>query len=198
MVGKPTSEENLARYDQIAVALAKFSAALEWTTSIIERWQPDAAGLAVVATMEFMQNVGLSRRYLAPLGEALDIIAKMVPTEREPHFRRGVAMLRDYDKFISNPRPLGDFRGEGNTWKDTTKIIAVIAVDFQRLCKVPLPEALKRVVGHDPRAAKRLEDFRDILRRTKPSIKRGSERNRNRKRAIVLRATHKYSEAPVR
>jgi hypothetical protein len=173
-MAESTPEEELAYYkERIVPALAKFKSSLEWiTTRIFDQFPADAASLAAFAAEEFVKNAGLDRRYMAPLREAVDLASKNVPDERLLPFRRGMAVVRNPDLLRDKPPSLAEFREGGVARKDTIKIIAVVAVDLQRRLKVPLPDALKKVVGHDPRAAKRLENFRDILHRTKHGAKR--------------------------
>ena len=167
-------EKELAHYrERIVPALTKFKDCLEWiTTRIFEDYPADAAALAVLAAEEFVRNAGLDRRYMAPLREAAELASKNVPEERHLIFRRGMAVILNPDLLRGKPPPLEDLRTSGVTRKDTIKILEVVAVDFQRRLKVPLPDALKKVVGHDLKASRRLEDFRDILHRTKRGAKR--------------------------
>jgi len=169
-----TPEEEFAHYKEVVVpALRQFRASLDWTCTIFERFPADAASLAATAAAAFVKNVSLDQRYMAPLDEAADIAAKKVPLERLLLFRRGAAVIRDPEKLRNKLPPLDEFRDDKVISKrDSTRIIAVVVVDLQRRCKVPLPEALQNVVGHNPTAAKRLENFRDILRRTKRGAKR--------------------------
>jgi hypothetical protein len=108
------------------------------------------------------------------LGEALEIVLKSKSIDREslPHIRRVIKLLEDTS--LRNEiaaLPIDHFKNSISR-KDVSRIMASVAVDYQRKCKVPLPEALSTVVGRDPVDARKLEDFRDALRRTKGGPKR--------------------------
>jgi hypothetical protein len=113
--------------------------------------------------------MGWDWHFWAPLGEALEIVFKSIDPERRPYVARMVRLLEDHPVLGGKaPPPIRYFISR----KDVSRIMASVAVDYQRKCKVPLPEALRKVIGRDPIAAKKLEDFRESLRRTKGGPKR--------------------------
>ena len=148
---------------------ARFQAALDLASKFLERDPREGAALAIAATRGFVRNMGWDLHFLAPLGEALEIALKGIDPETLPHVRRAIELVEDRSK---PPPPIDYFKGKSISRKDASRIMASVAVDYHRLCKVPLPEALRMIVGRNPAAARKLEDFRDYLRRTKSGPKR--------------------------
>jgi hypothetical protein len=170
-----TDTSHEAFFDEVArPALIRFQVGLIQSTKDLERWRAEGAAVAIAATITFIKNMNWDLRYLAPLEEALEMVEKHIDPESLPYCRRVQAMIGDLDSLKKKGLPsLDDFRkGPSIPRKDVNRIAACVAIDYQRKCKVPLPEALKKIVGRNPVAARKLEDFRDSLRRTKSGPKR--------------------------
>jgi hypothetical protein len=168
-----TSQEETAAYfnDIVRPALVRFQTGL---MQALKGPDLEGAGIAVVAALTFIKNMKWDNSYMAPLEEALDIIESRITPESFPYFKRAEKVVCNIDDFRKKPPPpIDEFRREDYvSRKDVNRIIAVVAIDLQMLCKVPLPKALGNVVGHDPIAAGRMEHFRENLRGTRNGPKR--------------------------
>ncbi len=164
--------------------MIKFQSVLEYTATDLDKRPREHAALAVAGAMTFINNVNKRQRHLtAPLKEALNILLKGVDPEKLPSVMRAIAIICNRDK----PEPsIENFRGKLVSRQDFNKIIASVVVDYFRLCKAPLPDALKEVVGRNPAAAEKLVNFRDVLRRTR----------RGQKREIYDRITKLFKDDP--
>jgi hypothetical protein len=102
------------------------------------------------------------------------MVEKNIDPESLPYCRAAQAAVGDLDSLKKNGWPsVEDFRKQPSIpRKVVNRIAACVAIDYQRKCNVPLPEALRMIAGRNPVAARKLEDFRDSLRRTKSGPKR--------------------------
>jgi hypothetical protein len=173
-MAEASQEQNAAYFTEIVrPAIARFLVGLEQSTKGLDRFSAEGAAVALAATITFIKNMNWDLRFQAPLEIALEMVEKNIDPANLPYCRRAQAVVGDLDAFRNKPLPpLEDFRTRELSRKDVNRIVACVAVDYHRLCKVPSPEALRKVVGTNSIAPKQLEDFRDTLRRTRSGPKR--------------------------
>jgi len=131
MTDKPISPEILRRWRKTALLLNSYTAVLETAAGKYEKDRSKSAHDAIRATVIFLLALKKPRRLLTPLVEAAEIIQRHELEEKD------VVTLD-----VAN------------------KVIQSIAVTLQINAKVGMNEALRKVVGNDPSAAKSLKYFR--------------------------------------
>jgi hypothetical protein len=142
---------------------------------IATNYDPDkrsstSAAIALVAISHYVKAITPTQQHLlAPLLAALEIVESTIEPERVPSVRRVTNLIVEMDGYKGWPipplkdfvKPLKDFATEVVLPKGvSSKLFATVAVEFQLMNSVPLEQALRNVVGNDPRARKRLKDFR--------------------------------------
>ena len=130
MTDKPISPEILRRWRGTAARLNSYTAVLETAAGKYEKDRSKSAHEAIAATVTFLVALKKPRHLLAPLVEAAEIIQRH-------ELEKGVV-----------------------TKEVAEKVIQSIAVTLQINAKVGMNEALRKVVGNDPSAAKSLKYFR--------------------------------------
>jgi hypothetical protein len=170
-IAKEITDEEAAAYfkEIVKPAIVKFQVGLRQALKGPER---EGAAIAIVAALTFINNMKWDMSCMVPLEWALDIVEKGIAPQSYPYYRRAETAVRNIDAVIGKPLPPIDENEKYISRECVNRIIAVIAIDYQILSKVPLAKALTNVVGHDPVAAESLKNFRENLRRAKRGLQR--------------------------
>jgi hypothetical protein len=171
----PMPEATLAYFNEIVrPAYIKFAVGLHQASKDLDRWPREGAAVAIVAALTFVKNMKWDLRFWAPLEQALEILEKGIAPESLPYFKRAEAVVSNLDEYRNKPLPpVENFKdNQFLSRKDLNRIVASVVIDYQRQCRIPLQEAVRKLVGPHPAAIESLINFRDALRRTKRGIKR--------------------------
>jgi hypothetical protein len=164
---KAPSNEDLVPIIQAALARTRkapwrFQSALEIAAELYPQDKQMGAALAVQAALEFAHWSHWSKYLIAPLMHAADSFALGINPEYREIYVEAMRLIKNLD-----PSDNVEVNG-GDLWfttEEQKKILGAVVVELQVSCKVRLEEALRSVVGRDPEAAKKLNTFRNNLKR---------------------------------